>query len=183
MRLGELLALTWDDIDFEEGLISIKKSSTMARNRNRKSSKENKFEMVDKKTKTDSSRTIQMLPEAREVFQELRLLKYKGKPSDLFVTVKNKKNRTCTTQMFLSRAAKLYADAHIGKEGQCGVHILRHTFATDLYDRGARVEDVAAYIGDSTDTAIKYYIARSKRSTTKDISIIAVPTFYDKKEN
>ena len=39
------------------------------------------------------------------------------------------------------------------------VHIFRKTFATRMYESGARVEEIAAYIGDLESTTRKYYIA------------------------
>ena len=40
-----------------------------------------------------------------------------------------------------------------------GLHIFRKTFATRMYESGARVEEIAAYIGDLESTTQKYYIA------------------------
>lgn len=44
-----------------------------------------------------------------------------------------------------------------------GLHIFRKTFATQMYERGARVEEIAAYIGNLESTTRKYYIAIRKR--------------------
>lgn len=44
-----------------------------------------------------------------------------------------------------------------------GLHILRKTFATQMYEKGVRVADIAAYIGDLESTTIKYYIAIRKK--------------------
>ena len=44
-----------------------------------------------------------------------------------------------------------------------GCHILRKTFATNKYEEGWRVEEIAAYIGDLESTIRKYYIAISKK--------------------
>lgn len=44
-----------------------------------------------------------------------------------------------------------------------GLHIFRKTFATRMYESGARVEEIAAYIGDLESTTQKYYIAIRKR--------------------
>ena len=43
------------------------------------------------------------------------------------------------------------------------LHIFRRTFATKMYEDGARVEDIAAYIGDLVSTTEKYYIAVRKK--------------------
>lgn len=48
---------------------------------------------------------------------------------------------------------------------QGGLHIFRKTFATRMYENGARVEEIAAYIGDLESTTRKYYIAIRKKVT------------------
>ena len=57
------------------------------------------------------------------------------------------------------------------------LHILRRTFATNMYQNGARIKDVAAYIGDLESTTEKYYIAVRKkiRVGNEDIHIIEPP--------
>ena len=47
-----------------------------------------------------------------------------------------------------------------------GLHIFRKTFATQMYERRARVEEIAAYIGDLESTTRKYYIAIRKKVVT-----------------
>ena len=44
-----------------------------------------------------------------------------------------------------------------------GCHILRKTFATNKYEEGWKVEEIAAYIGDLESTTRKYYIAIRKK--------------------
>lgn len=45
-----------------------------------------------------------------------------------------------------------------------GLHIFRKTFATRMYESGARVEEIAAYIGDLASTTQKYYIAIRRKA-------------------
>ena len=47
-----------------------------------------------------------------------------------------------------------------------GLHIFRKPFATQIYEKGARVEEIAAYIGDLESTTRKYYIAIRKKLVT-----------------
>ena len=58
-----------------------------------------------------------------------------------------------------------------------GVHILRKTFATEMYEQGARIKEIAAYIGDLESTTERYYIAvRKKRLIDgKEEHIVALP--------
>ena len=45
------------------------------------------------------------------------------------------------------------------KQYRGSLHILRRTFATRMFKAGARIEEVAAYIGDLVSTTEKYYVA------------------------
>ena len=55
--------------------------------------------------------------------------------------------------------------------------MLRKTFATNMYEAGARVEEVAAYIGDLESTTRKYYIAIRKKlvSSGKVKQVVKLP--------
>lgn len=44
-----------------------------------------------------------------------------------------------------------------------GLHIFRRTFATRMYENGARVKEIAAYICDLESTTERYYIAVRKK--------------------
>ena len=48
-----------------------------------------------------------------------------------------------------------------------GLHIFRKTFATRMYESGARVEEIAAYIGDLESTTQKYYILSLEENKKK----------------
>ena len=65
-----------------------------------------------------------------------------------------------------------------------GLHTLRKTFATDLYEQGAKVEEVAAYIGDLESTTRKYYIAiRKKKGSGADAKhVVELPMLKSGKE-
>ena len=50
------------------------------------------------------------------------------------------------------------------------LHIFRRTFATLMYEEGAQVKNIAAYIGGLTSTAEQYYIATRKKMKVGDKS-------------
>ena len=54
------------------------------------------------------------------------------------------------------------------KDHKGSLHIFRRTFATQMYKDGARIEDIAAYIGDLVSTTEKYYIAIRKKAKIGD---------------
>lgn len=59
-----------------------------------------------------------------------------------------------------------------------GLHIFRRTFATNMYDNGASVKEIAAYIGDLESTTMQYYIAARKKIKvgTDTKQIVPIPT-------
>lgn len=60
-----------------------------------------------------------------------------------------------------------------------GLHIFRRTFATRMYENGARVKEIAAYIGDLESTTEQYYIAVRKKivedGEAKQIVMVPAP--------
>ncbi len=61
-------------------------------------------------------------------------------------------------------------------------HILRRTFATNMYNQGAPVKNIASYIGDLESTTSQYYIAvkRTIRSHGETLSVVPLPLQNDK---
>ncbi len=60
-----------------------------------------------------------------------------------------------------------------------GLHIFRRTFATRMYENGARVKEIAAYIGDLESTTEKYYITVRKKivedGEAKQVVMVPMP--------
>ena len=59
----------------------------------------------------------------------------------------------------------LYRKAGI-KDHVSGLHILRRTFATELFDKGYPIKRIAEYLGDDESTVVRYYVAARK---TKEV--------------
>lgn len=161
MRIGEALALRWADVDLEYGTINIMKSRSMTKNR---SGKENEpaYIMYEGTTKNEKARKIELTPEAIEDLKTIRKRNKNLKPGDFVIT--NRNNKPHTTQNFEKKMKTIYKNAGL-THLKGGVHILRKTFATEMYENGARVKEIAAYIGDLESTTKRYYIAiRKKRN-------------------
>lgn len=122
MRCGEMLALRWKDIDFDNKILTIEKSRSVAKNRNKASEDDKKYVVVEGTTKNEKARKIKLTPEA--------------------------------------------------------VHIFRRTFATRMYEKGVRVKEIAAYIGDLESTTERYYIAVRKKVKADGVvqQIVQLPT-------
>lgn len=164
LRIGELCALTWDDISFKDSTISITKSL----NRYRK--KDYGFTLGVASTKsTKSNRTIKMNSVVRTT-----LLKYKmqskpcesvlpylddngivrGKVSDfVFANTKNNVWSEPTFNDLIKRIIESYNKAHSTEPitNFCP-HEVRHTYTTLAYSAGVDIKAVSAVLGHASTT-------------------------------
>lgn len=95
---------------------------------------------------------------------EILCLIYKESPCvDIEDFVTPTKTGACNTVTNLEhRAEAIYRAADLEELGG-SLHVLRRTLATDMYDNGAPIKQIASYIGDSEATTEKYYIAVRKK--------------------
>ena len=70
--------------------------------------------------------------------------------------------KTNTATNLEHRMAVIFKNAGL-TEYSGALHVFRRTFATRMYEDGARIEDIAAYIGDLVSTTEKYYVAIRKK--------------------
>ena len=173
MRCGEMIALRWKDVDFENGLLKIEKSQSMAKNRTGEN-EDKKYIAVEGTTKNEKAREIRLKPEALEMLRLIREKSLYTESEDLVVTTKTGKANTATN--LEHRMAIIFKNVGL-VEYTGALHIFRRTFATQMYEEGARVKDIAAYIGDLASTTEQYYIAARKKVKVGDKSkhIVELP--------
>lgn len=158
MRVGEILALRWRDWKGEH--LVIEKSISMAKNRNKESDQENNYVSLEGSTKNQKARTIELNKEAKYILQKIKDSRDSSLPDEFIVTTKTGKINTASNLEHRMKVIMKNAELQ-GVKG--GLHIFRKTFATRMYESGARVEEIAAYIGDLESTTQKYYIAIRKK--------------------
>ena len=174
MRVGEALALRWNDVDFEYKTLNIDKNRSMAKNRNRKEN-ETAYIMHEGSTKNEKARKIELTPKALEDLHNIKSRRVNVTKDDFVIVTQTGKPNTTTN--IEHRMETIYRNAGL-THLKGGVHILRKTFATEMYEEGAIVKEIAAYIGDLESTTERYYIAiRKKRIVDgKEEHIVALPS-------
>ena len=141
MRVGEVCALTWDDIDFSARTINVRKNAVEVRERD-EDGKSHSVLITQNSTKTRSgTRIIPMTEKAYLALSELQ--KITGDCEYIISSSKGKRIRPSR----IDRSFHLILDA-IGLK-RVGVHTLRHTFATMLFHNGCEVKVVSELLGHS----------------------------------
>ena len=150
LRLAELLALKWTDVDLENRMIHV--NSTRVIVKDRSTNAEKKYMVLEQnstKTKT-STRDIPLNDDSYNAL--LRLSEITGK----FEYVLSTKAGKPMTPRYLDRMFRKIAVAAGFEENKIyGLHSLRHTFASRLFANGEDVKTVSELLGHS-DITITY---------------------------
>jgi len=139
MRVGELLGLRWEYVDFESKIIKIEGNLVYAKTRDN-STDARYFMLEQNKPKTASS--IREIHINKKVYEALAELK-KINPESEFVVI-NARNKFVFLPN-LNHGFKTILE-RCGIE-PCGVHVCRHTFASMLFKKGVDVKTVSELLG------------------------------------
>lgn len=134
MRIGELLALEWRDIDFVENTIDINKGMSRLKSG---------FEITDPKTFT-SKRVVPMPQSVAEALWDLRSLEKLIRLDGSNIVFKTSNGTHIQYRGFLWKFHQLRAEAGIP---EATIHGLRHTFATKLLENGENLKVVQELLG------------------------------------
>lgn len=143
LRMGEALALLWLDVDFTNKTITVNKTITMTNNRN------SDGEIIGGRSLTiqhslKTSNGYRTIPINKSAENALLMLK-NGNNSE-YVIVNNRQHPVMPSN-FERSFHRLLDNAKIDK---CGVHTLRHTFASLLFHNGVDVKVISKLLGHST---------------------------------
>ena len=163
MRIGELLALNWSDIDYNEKTIEINKTLQYLYNKEKK-----KYEYVMQTPKTKTSKRIIplldslafLLKKHRKEQQELRIslgdkwqpLNKEGFGNLVFTTEFGRPfDRNSINRAISSIVTEMNKKREKGNEfPNFSPHCLRHTFATRCFENGIPPKVVQEFLGHTT---------------------------------
>ena len=170
LRRGELLALTWYDVDFEKMILNVTKSRTGT-----------KKEVTSMVTKPKTKSSNRVIPLTEFVIDELKEERRRQKQNkQLFgncydtgnnFIVRNIDGKPYTNLNAINRVVnRLCKNAGLK---HCTIHGFRHTVASLLDDNGVPIQEISVLLGhENVATTEKIYIHRNRTAKRENISLL-----------
>lgn len=168
MRGGEIVALTWNNVDLENGIIHVKHTLIETGTKGMK-----EFKLGTPKTKS-SYRSIHIGSALIDILRNHKEWQLKNKEkygqwyhnSNFVCTKENGEPITTNTYKYLSRVVNNELEINFS------MHSLRHTHATLLLENGANIKDIQKRLGHSklaTTMDTYSHVTHKMKTNTVDI--------------
>lgn len=138
LRIGELLALKWENIDIRQGILCVERSCHDGKDEN------GKFCRITGTPKTQTSERVIPLPK-----QILPILKEWKKQAKSEFVVESSQGKPVLVRSYQQSFELLLKRLHIPHKG---FHSLRHTFATRALECGVDVKTLSELLGHKNPT-------------------------------
>lgn len=167
LRCGELAALKWSDIDFENKKIYVRKNIVTVYD----------YESADKKTrkvnlqtstKTSDGRKIPLIKSAEDILNSIKSKYQEINPDGFIINNSDKMVHVDTISDSYTNIAKT-----AGIDNPLGIHTLRHTFASLLIKKGVDIKIVSDILGHK-DVSFTYniYVHILEEQKTQAMSLL-----------
>lgn len=158
LRIGELMALTWNDIDFKNKTLNVNKSRA-------KGMIDGKTTLYIKDPKSESGTRIIPLSD-RAIYALQKIKECSSSDSDLVVSnTSSESNITRTINRMLFRAGC--------ETEKCGLHALRHTFGSLLLEKGIDLKTISYLLGHSDITVtVNIYLHVTREQAINSIEVL-----------
>ena len=150
LRMGEALALQWSDVNWEKNTINVTKNLIRVKNRTGKGPKYKLI--IQEKPKTEKSKRV--IPLNKAALAALEDLKTAPGYNPNGFIIHNKDGKAVLPRTLEETLENMCAAVDIRK---IGVHALRHTYATRLFEKGVDIKIISELLGHSS-TEITYRI-------------------------
>lgn len=155
MRIGEALGLKWSNVhlDGADKYIEISETVIVAKDRSTEENKWTPMVQANGKTK-NAKRKIPLSEAAAEYFRLQKEFRYYGE--DYYVFNVGKDEKTPMRASNVSRSFRKILDKnHIEPQG---LHAIRHTFATNLSEKGANPLTISRILGHANFDITQVYV-------------------------
>lgn len=167
LRIGEICALQWEDIDFKTGTIEIKKTVQRLRNKNKN---ESKTILIISDPKTSTSQRIVPMPLFLKEYLYLYYQNNKDENQKHYIVSNTSKLIDPRTIQYRFKNLCLQFNIHIN------FHALRHTYATNCVMSGVDVKSLSEILGHSNiSTTLNLYVHSSLEFKMNQINKINMP--------
>ncbi len=170
LRKGELLALTWDDIDYDKKLLRVNKSRTGSRKDVTSLVTTPKTASSNRKIPINDS-LIDALKAEKKKQEEMALLLGNGYDRSNNYVIRTVIGKPYTNLSAINRVVNRLTE----KAGlpHCTIHGFRHSVASILDDNGVPLQDISVLLGhESTTTTERIYIRRRRTAKVETINAL-----------
>lgn len=170
LRKGELLALTWDDVDYDKKLLRVNKSRTGSRKDITTQITTPKTESSNRKIPLNDTVLEALRAEKKRQDEHAEILGNGYDKSSSFII------RTVLGKPYVNLSAiNRVVNRLTEKAGlpHCTIHGFRHSVASILDDNGVPIQDISVLLGhESVQTTERIYINRRKTAKAETIETL-----------